>query len=516
MNSELSDWIGYRWLARRYGVSPVQAFRTDSALARSRATVRKDGYTHQFYPSSARPADTLAAHLGFALKHEGIHLEFLARLFNVVPVAELEAWVAAEPTGQYARRAGFFYEYLTGRRLAFPGVVAGNYVSALDSESWVTAVRPVNNPRWRVRDNLPGSRDYCPLVLRTPGVQQAERYDCARQLADLELEFGADLLQRSVVWLTIKESRASFAIEQEGQQVDRVRRFAAVMEQHCGQYPQPFSEDALGELQAQILGPRATRYGVRRSPVFVGERDGVTEFVHYIAPHWDDARSLLSGLRDFADRTAGACALVRAAVLSFGFVYIHPMSDGNGRISRFLINDVLRRDQAIPAPFILPVSAAITSSVVSRHRYDQVLESFSRPLMQKYAEAWRFGAEQVADDGVHYNLRFDAYQDALPAWRYPNMTDHVEYLTEVVQRTIEQEMRQEAGHLRGLRNARERVKQVIEGPDGDIDRIIRSVRENSGSLSNKLLKEFPALADDDLASEVLAAIEAGLAPPGNV
>ncbi len=123
-----------------------------------------------------------------------------------------------------------------------------------------------------------------------------------------------------------------------------MRRFAALMEQHCGQYPEPLSESALGELQAQILGPRATRYGVRRSPVFVGERDGMTELVYYIAPHWDDVRSLLSGLRDFADRTAGASALVRAAVLSFGFVYIHPMSDGNGRISRFLINDVLRRD----------------------------------------------------------------------------------------------------------------------------------------------------------------------------
>lgn len=108
MSNEVSDWIAYRWLAQRYGVLPVQAFRTDSAIARSRATVRSEGYTHQYYPSSARPADTLAAHLGFALKHEGVHLEFLARLFDAIPVAEIEAWVAAEPTGQYARRAGFF------------------------------------------------------------------------------------------------------------------------------------------------------------------------------------------------------------------------------------------------------------------------------------------------------------------------------------------------------------------------------------------------------------------------
>ncbi len=249
---------------------------------------------------------------------------------------------------------------------------------------------------------------------------------------------------------------------------------------------------------------------MRRSPVFVGEVDGFTEVVHYIAPHWKDTPALLAGLRSFATRTAGASALVRAAVLSFGFVYIHPMSDGNGRISRFLINDVLRRDQAIPAPFVLPVSATITGSVVNRRGYDQVLELFSRPLMRKYADAWRFGAEQVADDGVRYNLQFDAWEDALPAWRYPDMTDHVEYLAQVVQITIEQEMHKEAGYLRSLRLARERVKQVIEGPDADMDRIIRSIRENGGTLSRKLLHEFPQLADEAIGRAVVAAVNTDL------
>ncbi len=455
----------------------------------------------------------MAGHLAFAFKHEGIHLEFLARLFAVAPPSELEAWVASEPTGQYARRAGFFYEYLTGQMLGVPSVVAGNYVAALDAAVYLTASQAVNNPRWRVRDNLPGTRDYCPTVLRTASVRRAEQYDCMQQLADLEAEFGADVLWRSAVWLTIKESRASFAIEHETQQVDRMRRFASVMEQHCGQYDEPLSESTLGELQLQILGPRATRYGLRQSPVFVGAVDGYTEAVHYIAPHWNDVPALLSGLRDFASRTGGASALVRAAVMSFGFVYIHPMSDGNGRISRFLINDVLRRDQAIPAPFILPVSATITSSVTHRRGYDQVLESFSRPLMRKYSEAWRFGAEQVAADGMRFNLQFDAYQDALPAWRFPDMTDQVEYLAQVVQLTIEQEMRKEAGYLRSLRTARERVKQVMEGPDGDIDRIIRSVRENGGVVSGKLTAEFPALQDAQVAADIVAAIQVAFAQP---
>lgn len=503
----MPDWIGYRWLAERYDIRAVHAFRTDSGIGKSRATVRENGYVHEQYPLAARPAESLAGHLTFALKHEGVHLEFLARLFDAAPAAELDAWVGAEPTGQYARRAGFFYEYLTGRVLDFPGVAAGNYVTALDEEAYLTSSHSTNNQRWRVRDNLPGSRDFCPMVLRTPAVRRAELYACAEHLAALEAEFGADILQRSAVWLTIKESRASFAIEREEQHVDRVRRFAAVMERWCGRHENPLSEASLGDLQAEILGPRATRYGVRRSPVFVGEVDGFHEVVHYIAPHWDDAPQLLAGLRDCAERTAGRSALVRAAVVSFGFVYIHPMSDGNGRISRFLVNDVLRRDGAVPEPFILPVSATITSSVINRRGYDQVLELFSRPFMRHYTNAWRFGPEQVAKDGVRYNLQFDGYADALNAWRYPDLTDHVEYIADIVRVTIQHEMRKEAGYLRSLRLARERVKQVIEGPDFDIDRIIRSVRDNGGKVSNKLSKEFPSLADDATAAELVVALQ---------
>ena len=95
-------------------------------------------------------------------------------------------------------------------------------------------------------------------------------------------------------------------------------------------------------------------------------------------------------------------------MLLFGFVYIHLMSDGNGRISRFLVNDVLRGDKTIPDSFILPISITIASPVVNRRGYDQILELFSKAFMRHYAQAWCFGAEQTAVDGVRYNLQFDA------------------------------------------------------------------------------------------------------------
>ena len=67
-------------------------------------------------------------------------------------------------------------------------------------------------------------------------------------------------------------------------------------------------------------------------------------------------------------------------------------------------------------------------------------------------------------------------------------------------------MPKEADHLRQLRQTRDRVKQIIEGPDVDIDRIIRSVRDNAGRVSNKLAHEFPALHDVGIAADLVSAV----------
>src|SRR3546814_17113746 len=92
--------------------------------------------------------------------------------------------------------------------------------------------------RWRIRDNLTGKRQYCPLIYQTQPIEEANAYDLAGALAGLEQEFGEDLVMRSAVWLTIKESMQSFRIEREEKQLNRIQRFAAVMEQRTGQMPE--------------------------------------------------------------------------------------------------------------------------------------------------------------------------------------------------------------------------------------------------------------------------------------
>jgi len=499
--------IGYGWLVDRYGLTVTQPLRVETVTGSVRNSV-SDGFTERrTVPEVLRPDATLAGHLTFALKHEGVHLELLSRLFAVAPVDELQAWVRAEPTGQYARRSGYFYEWFTGRRLDVPDLTRGNYIDALNSERELVSLNPSNNTRWRVRDNLLGVRDFCPQVQRTADLDRALTRDVRERIARLEGKFSAELVLRSAVWLTIKESRASFAIEHEQNQLDRIQRFAAVMEQRIGEARDPLDVPELESLQKEILGPNALHYGVRRSPVFIGESDRFgQEVVRYIAPHWDDAQSMLGGLREVLSRTSGLSSVARAGIISFGFVYIHPMVDGNGRISRFLINDVLRRDGAVPSPYIIPVSTSLQRADLRPLNYDGALETLSRPFMQQYRGASSLGESQRGDDGVIYTLKFDRYEDANHAWRYPDLTRQVAFISCALEEAIEREMHAEALYLQQHGRARARLKTIIEGPDGTLDRIIRSIRESRGTVSGKLRVEYPILEREEIAQDVVTAI----------
>jgi len=64
-----------------------------------------------------QPADTLAGQLTFALKWEGVELGILAKLFQAVKAEDIARIVSETPTGAYARRLWFLYEWLTGREL---------------------------------------------------------------------------------------------------------------------------------------------------------------------------------------------------------------------------------------------------------------------------------------------------------------------------------------------------------------------------------------------------------------
>lgn len=516
MNSASSS-LGGQWLCETYGLSLVSPLAVASSVGSRRASsITEDGIRTEIYQRGQVGESTLRGSLAFHLKNEVVNLELLSRLFAKVDPVDLMAWVHDEPNGRYARRAGFLYEWLTDKTLDVSNKLTGSYVEALDKKDMVVAVNPVRNAKWNVLDNLPGTREFCPTVRKTRQSERSMALDCQALLAEITEEFGANTLLKSAVWLTKRESKASFQIEGEAHQTGRIQRFAEALGQYTGSGDGLLSDSVLGALQRAILGsaPANQAFGIRQSPVFIGANVNYQEHVHYIAPASDDVPSMLKGLQSFIDKTQGLSPVMRSAVASFGFVYIHPLADGNGRIHRLLINDILRRDGAVPEPLIIPVSGWISRGKNEQLRYEKLLDTVSEPLMKQAAGKWEFSVhKRLYPDGIVSNFVFDGDSEARHAWRYADLTPHVEYLSDVIAQTISEDMRMESSYLRSHGQARSAIKGIVELPDDSIDRIIRSWEQTKGKLSNVLAKEISALREDGVWAAINDALETAFSDP---
>ena len=112
---------------------------------------------------------------------------------------------------------------------------------------------------------------------------------------------------------------------------------------------------------------------------------------------------------------------------------------------------------------------------------------------KRYTDSYRFGDLRPCADGVITDFEFLESGDAIHAWRYPDLTAHSHYLGGVLRQTVEHEMAEEALLLRQNDEARTAIKRIVEMPDQDADRIIRSLKESNWVVSGKLRRSLPQL-----------------------
>jgi len=130
--------------------------------------------------------------------------------------------------------------------------------------------------------------------------------------------------------------------------------------------------------------------------------------------------------------------------------------------------------------------------------------------MQSMTGLYHFASDYTSyPDGVRSNFNFRGTGQARPVWQHLDLTSHAVYLAHIINRTIRDDIRNESVHLRNHAIARAAIKEIIEIPDMQIDRLIRSVEANPGKLANVLSKEIPALAEagvwDSIAQEIRSA-----------
>jgi hypothetical protein len=178
-------------------------------------------------------------------------------------------------------------------------------------------------------------------------------------------------------------------------------------------------------------------------------------------------------------------AIVAAALVAFGFVFIHPFEDGNGRIHRYLIHHILSTEGFTPPGLLFPVSAAIVRDLPG---YNKTLESFSKAILP------------YIDWDATPNMVITVRNQTAALYRYFDATALVEFLYAKVIETVRRDLKEELEFVAVYDAALTAVRDVIDMPDRRASLFVRLALQNGGALSNNKRSLFPELNAQDIAA----------------
>jgi Fic/DOC family len=449
----------------------------------ARRTRITDGTVLEQYPPTYAPTEVFG-HLRFAMRYEPIDLSVLDALFKAVERTAFVEWIKTEPVGKYARRAWYLYELLTGQVLDIPDVPPTANVMLLNPALHITAKgRRVR--RQRVVDNLLGNKAYCPMIRRSDKLIAAMQQELGQEAKAIIEGADPSLLARAVHYLFTKETKSSFAIEGEVPSADRTSRFVAALGR--ADNFDTSDKNALVALQNSIVDPRYAQTDWRPNQNYVGQTaSDFTAIVHFICPKPEDLNDLMSGWMEMVSQveSGGVDPVCAAAITGFGFLFIHPFEDGNGRIHRFLIHHSLAKLNFAPPGILFPVSAAMLRAPKA---YDAALNAFSNSIRSRIL--YKMDDQQ--------SLTVLNKTDHL--YRYYDATPQAEYLYEAVAETIRKDLREEIEFLEVFDKSMAAVKDIVDMPNARASSLIRFVLQNHGTLSKNKRHQFSELQDEELA-----------------
>lgn len=470
--------IGYEFLRETLQLATLPVARPAKSRAVSRVTAM-DNYLavpQNVAPSSRDPIE----HVTFALKHEGVNLSVLADTMPLIDPEQLTKAILAAPTSGYNRIVGFLFETVTGSTLPLELPSArGNYVDLFPQDKYVTMTSRTPNrlsSRWRVNFNGLGTVNYCATVRRTSAINTRLESDILGRTRSLMDGLSDELVERTLQWAYLSETQSSYAIERETADPGKSRSFVELLKQ--AQERRILTEQYLVDLQAATVSNpfiQAAAFRGEQNWLRNGLRGAVG--VTYVPPPPSLVMELMTELMGFSNTaTPELDPIVKASVLSFGFVFIHPFMDGNGRLSRFLFHHTLSQSGAMNKDFLLPVSVAMQKA---EKRYLETLKTFSGPARELWDVRWI--------DGDQFEMKFTGSPSI---YRYWDATECVEFGYEMADLALERDLKGEAEFLVRYDKIYREANDQFDVKGSDLSTLVIGVLDNNGIVSQNRRKTF--------------------------
>jgi len=178
--------------------------------------------------------------------------------------------------------------------------------------------------------------------------------------------------------------------------------------------------------------------------------------------------------------------VLAAACATFGFVFVHPFWDGNGRLHPFLLHHILRQAGFTPAGVVLPMSARILKQL---GRYSALLKRYSRPRTELL---------DYALDGDSATIHVRSPQ---PQWLYAyhDFTDICEFIYECCQACVEEDLQTEIVYLRAHDATVRDLEAWLDMRQAALNTLIDIIVQGHGVLSKRKHKLAEGLSDEDVA-----------------
>ncbi len=461
--------IGLAWIKEQFILDSIK-IDTECFTAKISSINKEDVQCH-LYPESYRPKDTVVDQLKFALKYESLNLRCLSDLFKKPDIdKEIEKALILSPSSKYNRLIGFYYEFLTKKSLKTQKLLTGNYVDAVNKDNYYVAPS-IKEQKFRVNNNLTGNGMLTMLIHRNENLLKDDELKLL--LIESVSGYPVEFLDRATRYLISKETKSSNEIEAESISPNKMIKFIFALETINNE---PLTKEKLIETLNIIKEKHYHEFDYRVEQNYLGDFGfNYIGSIDYVTPKPSDAHELMDEWFLVRNKVlqSDMPSIAKAAVLSSSFVFIHPFMDGNGRISRYIMQDTLYRMGVIDKQYSLPLSSGI---LLELRKYYEVLNKKSQKIM-KYVNF------HLDDNG-----KLTVEGDTVDLYRHLSFDSDAIFLSDIAKKVTKELIPEEIEKLKLFDDIFQDLKENIDLPNKDISLITTLLMNNKGKISIKKRK----------------------------
>ena len=499
--------IGYSWICNRLNIDAASLSREYSAVfdysAYRNSTVTLPGYIKYYsqdLDKSLYDSFGLLQHLLFALgKEEFIPYILKSAFINLTSneVNMLCHMLEEKPGSVLLRKAGYLYETFTGHEISYSceeelAKSKRAVVKLLSDDKYYTLHKFFEDKycaKFGIYDNTLGPLNILsPIIKRTEVLVGHENRPYGRRLYNAFVEASNDKEIAELISdkMYIKESQMSFKIEGDTRDADRIAKYNAMLKKYKYGIP-GLNKKSVIDMQNVIVQQDDFTGDYREIQNFIGHGGRADKYpiVDYIPPAPEDVRELMSGLykmHRYLSEDESIDPIVAGSAMHLAFTAIHPLSDGNGRISRTLLHDQIARHKYVPSGLIFPVSDIIAHE---RRGYEEALDKVTGNIIRQCKYSFN-------DDG-----KLNVVGNYADLYRYLDATPFTEYLYGAIAKTLDITVKDIMKDCRFRYEASKIISDIYPMKPKEKKIFLNAVSAESGVLSGRMQKRLRKSIPED-------------------